>query len=171
VPDPNILTLLKDQAALRRDADSVVNDHVHELEPGEIDPQYQPGGIPDPQYRSRAMVTYAYSVRTQNRYVGYSGTAGGMTENQALADHDMAWRRWDRIQGVIGEGAGHHGRSSYNCGEAAAFSIAVAWQEELRDLVFASFNTTGGVVDPCQNCQVWLAQSYGYYLHDGSFRE
>jgi hypothetical protein len=162
VPDPNILTWLEQQAALRRDADSEVNDHVHDVEPG---------GRPDPQYRSLAMVTYAYSVRTQNRYVGYSGTAGGMTENQELAEHEMAYRRYERIQHVIGDGGRHHGRSSYNCGEAAAFSIAVAWQEELRDLVFASFGTTGRVVDPCQNCQEWLNRSYGYYSHDGSFRE
>jgi hypothetical protein len=159
--DPNILAELSQRARARRERDCEVT----------VTHNVSPGGIAYPNYRSQAMITYAYSARTGHYYVGYSGSSGGIVDrHQDLANHDMAWRRHGRIEGDIERyNDQYQGRSAYNCGEAAAYSIAVSWQERLSDLVFASFGTSHQLVDPCQNCMHWLQPAYGYYFNLGAW--
>jgi hypothetical protein len=160
MPDPHVLAELLVRAQTRREQDLIAGP-VHNIEPG---------GIPNPHYRAQAMITYAYSIRSHRFYVGYSGSSGGIVDkNKDLADHNMAWRRHERISGDIDAYEEYFTeRSPYNCGEAAAYSIAASWGEQLRDLVFASFGLEGQLVDPCVNCQLWLERAYGCRVGGGA---
>jgi hypothetical protein len=125
-------------------------------------------------YRVQAMITYAYNVHTREVYVGYSGSSGGMVDRRGeLAEHDMAYRRHERIRRVIEAYRNRYAtdREPYNCGEAAAYSIAVSWHERLSDLAFASFGLQDELVDPCPNCRLWLEGAYGYYVQPSNWYE
>jgi hypothetical protein len=108
------------------------------------------------------MLTYAFDERTGHVYVGYSGGPGGMTFKGELANHQMAWRRYERIKDEIEEFRNDYPleREPYNCGEAAAWAIAKSWGAHLDDLVFASFNLKCNLVPPCQNCQQWVRKYF-----------
>jgi hypothetical protein len=162
--NPNVLSELRGRAQARRERVSIAGP-VHNV---------ARGGIPDPDYRAVAMMTYAYSVRTGNFYVGYSGSSGGIMSGDPnrFADHDMAYRRHGRIKDDIDEfGHLYTDRSAYNCGEAAAYSIASSWGEKLSDLAFASFSPEDELIDPCWNCKLWLEKAYGYYHQQSGWYE
>jgi hypothetical protein len=126
-----------------------------------------PGGRADPDNRHMATMTYAYSVGSRKLYVGYSGTPGGMSSRRGgILTHQMAARRIARISSELNEY--EHSidkplkRSVYNCGEAAALSIAISHGEELAHLIFASF-FKNDLVPPCHNCLTWINKAAGYY--------
>lgn len=120
--------------------------------------------VPDPGYRPLAMLCYAYSITSEEFYVGYSGTAGGMKDPSCFsADKYQKDRRIDRFHSVVGSSlvgeTPKFDRTFYNCAEACALTIALSYDEKINDLVFISINKEGVPVPPCRNCQIWLERA------------
>lgn len=130
----------------------------------------EPGGVPDVGYRCNATMCYATNRNTGARYVGYSGTSGGMARYDKAIDSDQSDRRYDRIKPYIsGCESVSRDKRMEGCAEAAALSIALSHGESIGDLVFTSFLPGGStIVNPCQNCMQWMYQAYGYYNSSGN---
>jgi hypothetical protein len=151
--------------------------------------------------RSASDLCYAYSIRSGEYYTGYSSIAGGMygmhgflgDENnngnlgshKTIEDKNLPGRRLNRLITAIGPSAATDpeglDRTTANCAEACAYSIALSYDEELEDLFFVTFYREGGpgrskgfgggplLKAPCRNCLLWLKNSYGYWEGECKF--
>jgi hypothetical protein len=130
---------------------------------------------PEASYRPRADMSLAYSTHTKHIYVGYSGGAGGMMSHGKMIYEDQGVRRRGRLADA---GLNPSARVETvqhllcNCAEAAAYSIALAFDELLSDLNFTTFYPHVGQDKrgdglqrkrPCPNCQKWLTGSGGFW--------
>ncbi len=123
-----------------------------------------PGYAPDVTYRCKSMLCYAYSVRTNEFYVGYSGTAGGMARYDRPVDTDQSDRRAERIGFVTEHRSVIDGQRVEGCAEPCALSIAVSWGENPNDLILVAYHTSGRIENPCSNCQQWIGRNTRGYI-------
>ena len=118
--------------------------------------------------RANSYICYAWSIRTNEWYVGYSG--GGSEVVSRLFDSERE-RRTNRVRPVLIGTREVMGRDIYNCAEVAALNVALSYGEHESDLIFITFNgREGGIVDPCGNCLQWIrARCHGYIGRDYRF--
>lgn len=149
-----------------------------------VEENLEPGGRSDPEYRIKAMMAYAIHRTTKRRWVGYSGTAGGMKREEVDgAPNPMRARRLARIQpyvnvdsimrkmGTTEIPAGELPRLT--CAEPAALAIALSSGANPADLIFAAFRTERDtdrfLVNPCMKCRTWMAAFvHGYVDRHGN---
>lgn len=138
---------------------------------------------PDFEYEPRADICYAYSKRDDYFYVGFSGSAGGMSKQGRITNTRQARDRLDRLDTTLQ--SPHLGRALprpvCNCAEACALSIAISYQQSLSDLFFITFYPRVGpdsrldrkglpqTKQPCPNCASWVKWAAGYCQEDGRF--
>ena len=134
--------------------------------------------------RSQGDMCYAYSRKTGDYYVGYSGSAGGIMDGEQQVNTDQSDRRVGRLVGAVREiewvnpvhaKSGRY-RAPANCAEASALSIALSWDQELQDLFFVSFFKADGnhregveLKGPCELCLKWIEGALGYSLRYENF--
>ena len=170
---PNV-TWLINRAAMRQrlDHDRFGDDETR------VEESLEPGGRSDPQYRIKAMLGYAIHRRTKRRWVGYSGTAGGMKREEVDGvPNPMRIRRLSRIGPYVDVDAikermglseiAEELKPRLICAEPAALSIAISAGANPEDLIFAAFRTERDtdrfLVNPCLRCRTWMAAfAYGY---------
>jgi hypothetical protein len=111
---------------------------------------------PDRRYEPFAMMCIATNRRTGDKYIGFSGTAGGMARGLHIIRTEQSERRYSRISYTMSRVIQSENRRPENCAEAAAYSIAVSYGERLEDLVFQAIDRYGHNVPPCRNCQQWV---------------
>jgi hypothetical protein len=169
---------LSERAIRRRSLDKTKQD----------DGDYDPGTRHHADKREKSMLCYAVSTKTGKRYVGYSGTSGNLSSQFFQEEakpkfnieevNDQVIRRRGRVEeiGKIKSTEKVPKADRYipvdNCAEVSALSIAVSFKdrkEELKDLIFISFNSKGECKAPCNNCMQWITKSYGYFKDKDSF--
>ena len=149
-----------------------------------VEENLEPGGRSDPEYRIKAMMAYAIHRRTKRRWVGYSGTAGGMKREEVdAAANPMRARRLARIQPYVSVDAimrkmglteiSEELLPRLTCAEPAALAIALSAGVNPADLIFAAFRTERDtnrfLVNPCMRCRTWMAAAvHGYVDKHGN---
>ncbi|WEJ74258.1 hypothetical protein [Pseudomonas sp. PSE14] len=155
------------------------------------DRQKSEKGRPSVKFRKQSDMCLAYSISDDHFYIGYSAISGGIIGGKGarkkvyanFEDPDQPNRRFQRIRNFVGISeplqVGVLNRPIINCAEACALSIAISWEQSGLNLVFVTFYPEAGdgasvgskgepvPKPPCENCQTWMKQSFGYWGEQG----